>query len=138
MPAYFGGEDYIADMGGRRTRRGDEILFARSQVAIACRLSGVAAIDTVVLGFDSRDEFNEDSQVGRDLGYSGKMCIHPAQVPWAKDLFTPSREEVERALRLLAAYEDATARGLGTLKFEGQMVDTPLVLQAQRIVTMAD
>lgn len=75
--AYFGGEDYIADLGGRRTVGGEEILYPRSQVSIACRLNGVPAVDTVALSFDSRERFERAAAVGRNLGYSGKLCIHP-------------------------------------------------------------
>ena len=132
--AYFGAEDFIADLGGRRTRSNAEVLYARSQVAIACRLAGVVALDLVTTAINDRDRFLEEASFARDLGYGGKLCIHPGQVALAHEAFTPSPEEYDRARRLLDAYEEARREGRGTVNFEGGMVDTPLVLQAQRIL----
>ncbi|MBX6391211.1 MAG: CoA ester lyase, partial [Frankia sp.] len=136
--AYFGAEDYIADLGGRRTPSNTEVLYPRSHVAIAARLAGVVALDQVFLRFDSREDFLAEAAIGRDLGYGGKLCIHPKQVAWAHEAFSPSEAEVDRARRLVAAYEEAQRTGRGTINFEGQMVDTPLVAQAQRILAAAD
>ena len=71
------------------------------------------------------------------LGYRGKNCVHPAQVPLCHEVFTPSSAEVERAQRLLVCYDDAVAGGRGTADFEGQMIDTPLVRQAQTVIDLA-
>jgi citrate lyase subunit beta/citryl-CoA lyase len=71
------------------------------------------------------------------MGYAGKLCIHPRQVELANAAFVPSAAEVDRARRLLAAYEDAQATGRGAIAFEGQMVDEPLAAQARRIVSQA-
>ena len=79
--AYFGAEDYIADLGGRRTAGGEEALFARSRVALAARVAGVAALDQVVVDFRDDAAFERDAEAGRAIGYRGKLCIHPAQVP---------------------------------------------------------
>ena len=108
--AYFGAEDYVADMGGVRTLGSTEVLYARSRVALAARLAGVPALDQVVTRLDAEDHFLTDAAEGRALGYRGKLCIHPAQVALANRAFTPSPEEVERARRLVAAYEEAVAR----------------------------
>ncbi|MBL7495011.1 CoA ester lyase [Frankia sp. CNm7] len=132
--AYFGAEDFIADLGGRRTRSNAEVLYARSQVAIACRLAGVVALDQVTTAISDRDRFLEEAAQARDLGYGGKMCIHPGQVALAHEAFTPSPEEYDRARRLVEAYEQAQREGRGTLNFEGGMVDIPLVLQARRVL----
>jgi len=132
--AYFGAEDFIADLGGRRTRANTEVLYARSQVAIACRLAGVVALDQVTTAISDRERFLEEASFARDLGYGGKLCIHPGQVALAHEAFTPSPEEYDRARRLLAAYDEAQREGRGTINFEGGMVDVPLVLQARRIV----
>jgi citrate lyase subunit beta/citryl-CoA lyase len=134
--AYFGAEDFIADLGGRRTRSNAEVLSARSQVAIACRLAGVVALDQVTTAINDRDRFLEEASFARDLGYGGKLCIHPGQVALAHEAFTPSPAEYDRARRLLDAYDAAQREGRGTINFEGGMVDTPLVLQARRILAI--
>jgi citrate lyase subunit beta / citryl-CoA lyase len=129
--AYFGAEDYIADLGGRRTPEGDEVLYARSRVALAARLSGVAAIDQVVTDVRDAAAFERDAEKGRSIGYRGKLCIHPAQVPIANAVFGATPEEVDRARRLIAAWEEAAARGVGAVRFEGEMVDEPILRMAR-------
>jgi len=78
---------------------------------------------------DIRDDalFRQDAARGRDLGYQGKMCVAPAQVQLANEAFSPTPQERAYAQRLVQAYEEATARGIGTIDFEGRMVDGPLL-----------
>jgi citrate lyase subunit beta/citryl-CoA lyase len=136
--AYFGAEDYVADMGGVRTAHGTEVLYARSRVALAARLGGVLALDQVVTALDDEERFLADAAQGRALGFAGKLCIHPGQVALAHRAFSPSAEEVDRARRLLAAYDAATARGEAAIAFEGQMVDEPLARHARAVLATAD
>lgn len=136
--AYFGAEDYVADVGGVRTAGGTEVLYARSRVALAARLTGTVAVDQVVTAFGDDDAFVADAEQGRALGYRGKLCIHPAQVALAHRVFSPSEEELDRARRLLTAYERAVDEGRAAIAFEGQMVDEPLARQARAIVNSAE
>jgi citrate lyase subunit beta/citryl-CoA lyase len=135
--AYFGAEDFIADMGGVRTRANQEVLYARSQVALASRLAGVPALDQVVVDFRDDEVFQREVREARALGYRGKLCIHPSQVLLANAGFVPSQEEVEHALRLLDAYEKASAAGVAAIDFEGQMVDEPLAARARQTLAAA-
>lgn len=134
---YFGAEDFIADIGGRRTRVGKEAFHARSHVIMAAKAAGIQAIDQAVV--DIRDEalFREDSEQGRDLGYDGKICVAPRQAEWANALFSPTAEEVQEAEQMLAAYDEALARGVGTIEFKGRMIDPPLLQRAQHVLTLA-
>ena len=132
--AYFGAEDFITDMGGIRTDDGFEVLYARSQVALAARLAGVPVLDQVVTAFGDDERFVADAAVGRSIGYSGKLCIHPAQVPLANQCFSPSPEEQERARALLAVWDAAQARGEASVAFEGQMIDEPLARRARALL----
>ena len=138
VAAYFGAEDYIADMGGVRTPENTEVLYARSRVAVACRLAGVVALDQVVVALRDEDVFVNDARQARALGYKGKLCIHPAQVPWANQVFTPSAEEVDRARRMLAVYTETQRSGVGAVAFEGQMIDEPLARQARALLAAED
>ncbi|MCE2525496.1 MAG: CoA ester lyase [Acidimicrobiia bacterium] len=138
VAAYFGAEDYVADLGGIRTPENTEVLYARSRVAMACRLAGVVALDQVVVKLRDEEVFVRDATQGRTLGYKGKLCIHPAQVPWANRVFTPSPEEVDRARRMLALYEEIQRTGAGATSFEGQMIDEPLARQARALLAAAD
>jgi citrate lyase subunit beta/citryl-CoA lyase len=135
--AYFGAEDFVADMGGVRTAENTEVLYARSRVAMAARLGGVLALDQVVTALDDEERFLADAAQGRALGFGGKLCIHPAQVTLAHRAFSPTPEEIDRAQRLLAAYEEATARGEAAIAFEGQMVDEPLARHARAVLATA-
>jgi citrate lyase subunit beta/citryl-CoA lyase len=135
--AYFGAEDFIADMGGVRTPSNAEAQYARSQVALAGRLAEKLIIDQIVADFRDDDRCDRECREARAMGYGGKLCIHPAQVAIAHAAFTPSEEEVDRARRLLAAYGEATAGGVASIAFEGQMVDEPVAIQARRILALA-
>jgi citrate lyase subunit beta/citryl-CoA lyase len=131
VAAYFGAEDYIADMGGRRTASGTEVLYARSQVALAARLAGVAALDQVVTAVRDDAAFRADADLARALGYRGKLCIHPQQVPLAHEVFTPSDAEVAHARRVI----EASADGVGLL--DGEMVDDVHVRMARSTLARA-
>jgi citrate lyase subunit beta/citryl-CoA lyase len=135
--AYFGAEDYIADLGGRRTLKGEETFYARTQVSMACRLAGLTAIDQVVTAIKDSGQFRADAQFALDVGFGGKMCVHPSQVAICHDLFTPPPEAVDRAKRLLKCYDEALEAGRATANFEGQMIDGPLVAQARQILDRA-
>ncbi|TDR90480.1 HpcH/HpaI aldolase/citrate lyase family protein [Enterovirga rhinocerotis] len=134
LAVYFGAEDFAADIGGRRTKEGLEVLYARSQVVIAAKAAGVKALDQVVIDIRDDDGFRRDAEMARNLGYDGKMCLLPRQVGLAHEAFAPSATEIDRAARLIAAYEKATAEGKGTIDFEGRMVDPPILKAAQAIL----
>lgn len=136
--AYFGAEDFVVDMGGVRTASNDEVAFARAAVALAGRIAGVPVFDLVTTDFRDDDRFTAEAAQARALGYAGKLCIHPAQVPLANAAFVPSHAEVERARRLLDAYDRAIARGIAAIDFEGQLVDEPMAVQARRIIALGD
>jgi citrate lyase subunit beta/citryl-CoA lyase len=91
-----------------------------------------------VTRLDAEDHFLADAADGRALGYRGKLCIHPTQVTLAHRAFTPSGDEVERARRLVAAYEQAVAGGHAAISFEGQMVDEPLARHARAVIATAE
>ncbi len=133
---YFGAEDYAADAGARRTRGSAEVQTARAMTLMAAKAARILAIDQAVV--DIRDDalYSEDAVAGRDMGYDGKICVTPGQVKLAHQAFSPSDEERAYAARLVAAYGAATSRGIGTIDFEGKMIDGPLLKRAQAILAM--
>ena len=135
---YFGAEDFIADLGGVRTASNDEVAYARAQIALAGRLADVTVIDQIVADFTDDDRCRRECLEARAMGYGGKLCIHPSQVSIANAAFLPSSEEIDRARRLLEAYDDARAQGVASVAFEGQMVDEPVARQARRVLAQAD
>ena len=130
--AYFGAEDYIADIGGHRSPGGQEVLYARSQVCLAAYLAGLPAIDQAVVALGDDEHFLADARAGRALGYQGKICIHPRQVELAHQVFTPTRDEVAHARAVLAAGD----AGVGVV--DGQMVDSVHVKMAQSVLARAE
>ncbi len=133
----FGAEDFITDIGGTRTAQGLEVLYARSRVVLAARATGLSALDQVFVDIRDEEGFRRDAQMGRQLGYSGKMCVTPRQAEIANEVFAPSPAEVERSRRLIQAYARAKAEGRGTIEFEGGMVDEPLLRRAEAMVAFA-
>lgn len=129
--AYFGAEDYMADIGGRRTAAGAEVLYARSRVCLAAHLAGVTAVDQAVVAVRDQDAFRADAEQARDIGYRGKICLHPVQVELAHEVFSPSPVEVEHARAVLRAAE----RGVGVV--DGQMVDAVHVTMARGVIARA-
>jgi citrate lyase subunit beta/citryl-CoA lyase len=132
---YFGAEDFVADLGGVRTDSNAEVQHPRSAVAMAARLAGIPALDMVTLDFRDATRFTEEAAQARALGFSGKICIHPGQVPLANQAFTPTLEEVDRARRLLAAFD---AAGGAVISFEGQMVDEVVAVQARAVLARSE
>ncbi len=137
LAVYFGAEDFIADMGGERTRSGHEVAYARSRVVLAARAAGVLALDQVVVDIRDGERFSAEAKEARELGYAGKLCIHPAQVALANALFTPSAAAIERSRRILAAYAAGQREHRGVVNFEGQMIDAPLLVQARAVLARA-
>ncbi len=133
----FGAEDLAGDLGARRTREGWEVFHARSQVVIAAAAHGLQAIDMVFVDLADLAGLEAECTFGRQLGYTGKMAIHPRQLPVINRLFSPSSEEIQRAQALLQAFQAQEASGSGVFEWQGKMVDRPMVRAAQRILAQA-
>ncbi len=135
---YFGAEDLASELGARRTPGSVEVMYARSQVLLHAKAARIVAIDQAVVEIRDDQHFESDANVGRDMGYDGKICLLPRQLDVANRVFRPSDAELEHARRLIAFYDEATARGIGTVDFEGKMIDGPLLKRAQRLVAFGD
>jgi citrate lyase subunit beta/citryl-CoA lyase len=132
----FGAEDLTAELGVPRSVSVDEILFARSQVALAAAAAGVQAIDGVLIDFHALDDLRADARRAKALGFSGKLAIHPAQLPVIHDVFTPSAAEIAEAREIVAAADAASARGEGVFRLGSRMIDDPVIARARRIVAV--
>ncbi len=134
----FGAEDYAADVGASRTAERTEVLYARQRVVVAASAAGIDAIDTLYTDFEDTDGLRSDTEHGIEMGYDGKMAIHPRQVTVVNYAFTPSDERIAWAERVLAAQDEADAAGEGVFTVDGEMIDAPLVTQAERIIDRAE
>ena len=135
---YFGAEDLASDLGARRTAEAAEVMYARSHVLLHAKAARIIAIDQAVLEIRDDQQFEADATAGRNLGYDGKICVLPRQVEVANRVFSPSDAELDFSRRLIARYEQSMAQGIGTIDFEGKMVDGPLLKRSQRLVAIGD
>lgn len=134
----FGGEDFCADMGIARSREGRELLYPRSALAVSARAAGCQAIDTIYADLNDTEGLARETRLAKQLGFTGKLIIHPAQIEPVHRAFAPSEEEVAEARRIVEAFERAAAAGSGVVVVDGRMVDRPMVLRAQRILALAE
>lgn len=133
----FGAEDYTADMGIRRSKEGDEILYGRNRVATACRAFGIDAIDTPFTDVDDLDGLREDTLKARNLGFTGKAAINPRQVDVIHRSFAPQPHEVDYALRVMEAVQEAERERKGVFSLDGKMVDAPIISRASQTLELA-
>lgn len=133
----FGAEDLAADLGATRTEEGTEVLHAREHVVLAASAAGIDALDTIHADIEDLDGLRESAQFAVQLGFDGKLAIHPSQVEVINDAFTPETDEMEWAERVLEAKERADAEGRGVFTVDGEMIDRPLVERAKRVLERA-
>ncbi len=137
----FGPGDYSAAVGIPITTiggtpehyPGDHLNYVYSRLVVAARAAGIQAIDGPYGAFDDEDGLRERARLARALGMDGKWTIHPRQIAIVNEVFTPSREEWERAEALLAAYRAAAGEGRGAAMFDGEMIDEANRKMAERL-----
>lgn len=133
----FGAEDFTRSLGIDREKCGKGLFYARSQIALAASAAGVSSIDTVYANLDDMEGFIEETKEAKELGFSGKSCIHPLQVKTVHKIYTPNMVEVEKSMRIINAAKEAEEKGIGVITVDGKMVDYPVVGKAERIVSLA-
>jgi len=123
----FGAADYMRDLGRSYITMSEtetEILYARSHLALASRVAGVPAVDTPFFGLTIDEKgLVRQAMLAAQLGFKGKLVIHPGHVDPVNQVFTPSKEDIEQSKKIMKAYEDATKMGLGAASLEGRMID---------------
>jgi citrate lyase subunit beta/citryl-CoA lyase len=133
----IGLEDYTADIGVPRSAGGTESAYARARLVNAAHAAGVQAIDSVFSDVADMEGLLGWAQASRALGFEGMGCIHPRQIQPIHVGFSPTKEELDKALRIVAAFEEARAKGLGVVSLGTKMIDPPVVLRARRVVDQA-
>lgn len=133
----IGLEDYTADIGTQRTLEGTESFWARSQVLNGARAAGVQPIDTVFSDVTDMDGLRVSVLEAKGLGFVGKGCIHPRQIDVVHDALAPTDAEIEKAKRIVLAFDDAQARGIGVVSLGSKMIDAPVVKRAVTTVETA-
>jgi citrate lyase subunit beta/citryl-CoA lyase len=133
----IGIEDYTADLGVVKTQEGTETLYARTRLVNAARAAGVQAIDSVYSDVADADGLSRWGQNSRALGFDGMGCLHPSQISVVHQAYAPSQAEIDKALRIVSAYEEAEKRGLGVVSLGSKMIDPPVVTRALKLVARA-
>jgi citrate lyase subunit beta/citryl-CoA lyase len=135
----FGAEDYGREIGLPAVREGEarDLLYARSAIVVAAASAHVQAVDGVWVDLNDSDGLLGFAKQSRQLGFSGMSCIHPSQVDVINTVFSPTPEEIEYCQKVLQAFEEANARGDGSIAFGGQLIDRPIVERARRAIDTA-
>lgn len=136
----FGGVDYSTDLGIKLTDNSQELFFARSQIVNASRAAGLdSPIDTVYPDIKNKAGLERDARIAFQLGFQGKMVIHPDQIESVNTIFAPSQEDVYYAQRVIAAFEEAEAKGQAAIALDnGKFIDYPVVHNARRILALVE
>lgn len=133
----IGLEDYTADLGTRRTQEGTESFFARSMVVNACKAAGIQAIDSVFSDIADMEALKDNVIRSKALGFDGMGCIHPRQIRVIHENYAPDAAEIEKAKKIVNAFIEATAKGLGVVSLGTKMIDPPVVKRAQKLIDLA-
>ncbi|MFP4627929.1 MAG: HpcH/HpaI aldolase/citrate lyase family protein [Halobacteriales archaeon] len=129
----FGGEDYAAAVGARRTAAGDELLVAKQQVVMAAGAAGISAVDGITSAIQDLDRVRSDAERARTFGFDGKLAIHPAQLEPIHEAFAPTEDEIAWAHRVV---EVAGGEG-GAVRVDDEMIDAPLLKRARLVLEQA-
>ena len=133
----IGLEDYTADLGTRRTNEGKESFFARSMVVNAARAAGIQPIDSVFSDVADMDALARNVQESKSIGFDGMGCIHPRQIEVIHENFAPDISEIEKAKKIVLAFKEAEAKGLGVVSLGSKMIDPPVVKRAEKTIKVA-
>lgn len=135
----FGAGDFTLDLAMTWTRSEAELLPYRSECVLASRAGGLEApLDTVWVDIKDADGFRASCDLVKGLGFQGKMCIYPDQVPVVNEVFAPTEAEVAWSRRAVAAFQEAERAGSASIQLDGKFIDYPIVYRAQRVIAMAD
>ena len=137
---FFGAEDFTLDLGvfASDEEGPDEMLYARSSVAVAAASCGLVAVDRIVPEFQTLDPLAADSKRACQLGFGGKGVIHPRQIALANAAMGPTEAQVREARRILEAMRRAEAEGKGAAALDGRLIDLASVRQAEVVVGKAE
>jgi len=133
----YGDQDFTADIGATVTDDKTESLYARQRTVVAAAAAGIDAFDTVHTDIEDREGLREQTEFVVELGFDGKLAIHPDQIPVINEAFTPASDDIEWAEKVLAGQERASEADAGVFTVDGQMIDPPLVERARTIVRRA-
>ena len=134
----LGGEDFAFDLGVQRTPRGRELDYPRAVIATCARAAGLVALDTPWADIQDVDGLVADAERAKAVGFGGKYVIHPNHIEPVHRVFSPTEAEAAHARKVLSAWEEAQAQGLGAVQLDGRMVDKPIAERARLVIAQAE
>lgn len=132
----FGAVDFTRDLGVSLSKEGTELSYPRAHIALAARAAGIPSVDTVFIDIMDREGLIRDSKAAKQLGFRGKLLIHPNQIQPVNEIFTPTQQEVEYCKRVVATFKEAQTRGAGAISLDGKMIDYANYRQAEDILAI--
>jgi citrate lyase subunit beta/citryl-CoA lyase len=133
----IGLEDFTADLGVKRTKEGNESLYARTRLVNACKAAGIQPIDSVFSDVADEEGLRTNVKTSKSLGFEGIGCIHPRQIAPIHDSFAPDEQEIEKAKKIVKAFKEAEEKGLGVISIGSKMIDPPVVKRAEKIINLS-
>lgn len=133
----LGAEDFTRCLGIERTKEEEELLYAREKIVLEAYAAGVACVDGVYTKIEDLDGFQIQCERARNLGFTGKACIHPSQIPYLHKAYMPKEEDIEYSLQVLEASKKMDISEGGVIQLNGKMIDLPIIEKAQKVVYLA-
>ncbi len=133
----IGLEDFTADLGVQRTNEGIESFYARTRLVNACKAAGIQPIDSVFSDVSDMKALAENVKKSKALGFEGMGCIHPRQIVVIHENFAPETAQIEKAQKIIRAFEEAKTKGLGVVSLGTKMIDPPVVKRAETTLNLA-
>ena len=130
---YFGGVDMAAEL--RVPNEYKNLIYARSRLVHAGASVGVDVIDVPYLDLEDMDGMKKEAELVRDLGFTGKGSIHPKQINMLNEIFTPSKEEIIKAKRIVDQFNESDT---GLVVIDGKLIEKPVLREMQRKILIAD
>jgi citrate lyase subunit beta/citryl-CoA lyase len=131
----FGSVDFALDIGVDWSEEGLERMYAMSKIVLTSRAQGAEPpIDAVFPIIDNEQSFRSDALKGRQIGFFGKMVIHPRHIEWVKEVYTPSPKQMEWSLKVIRTYENGDHSG--AIDLDGKLIDRPVYLLAKRLTAL--
>ena len=134
---FLGAEDLTADLQCKRTKEGREIEYARTRLVVAARAAGIDVYDTPFTDVNDDEGIIKDAELAKALGFTGKASISPRHVEVINEVFSPTKEEIDYAYEVMDAISLANKMGKGAISLHGKMIDAPIVLRAERVISIA-
>ena len=134
----IGGQDLAADMGISLEKNSHGLDYASQRIVMAAKAARIEAMDTVFVDVDDEEGLRAAARHAKELGFTGKAAINPRQIEVINEVFTPTEEEIARAIDIVSAYNRHKAAGVGVFALHGKMVDAPVVARALHVLNLAD